>query len=294
VTFINRLPVDSTTGRAVVSDTAPDVADPYLAGIRFSVDGTTLYILTGAVPATASFQDGFARDAATGRLCALIDDPPALGSRFYNDGVLGDAAGHMCFTAINAIDHYVHGWPVDLIGQVCIGDGGPPPPTSPITKITLDIPDEASNALVSNLYFGNSGSATGFYNNKTTFLTDHPSNTLQTFAGIAPANQDFTVSGVFTGFTVTSTSGALIKVADIGYWPTLGDPTGVYPCCHAGSMTITFSPSVLSVGFNVAQELGGVGTCTFKVFSGATLLTTQTFSLTGVGVFTTFAGYGSS
>jgi hypothetical protein len=140
VAFINRLPVLDADGRAVVLDEAPVSSDPYLGGIRFvSADGT-LYILTGAVPVDASFQDGFARDTSTGRLCALIDDPPAVGSRVYNDGVLGDAAGHMCMTEVNAIANYSHGWPVDSIGQVCITGGTPPPPDELITHMLIIFP----------------------------------------------------------------------------------------------------------------------------------------------------------
>jgi len=139
VAFINRLPVLDAAGRAVVSDTAPSASDPYLAGIRFVSATGTLYILTGAVPVDASFQDGFARDTSTGRLCALIDTPPSVGSRFYNDGILGDAQGHMCLTAVNAIASYQHGWPVDSIGQVCVTGGTPPPPATPITKIVISL-----------------------------------------------------------------------------------------------------------------------------------------------------------
>jgi hypothetical protein len=135
--FINRLPVLDADGRAVVLDDVPVSGDPYLAGIRFVSATGTLYILTGAVPVDASFQDGFARDSSTGRMCALIDTPPALGSRYYNDGILGDAQGHMCLTAINAIASYQHGWPVDSIGQVCVTGGTPPPPQDLITHIVI-------------------------------------------------------------------------------------------------------------------------------------------------------------
>lgn len=82
--------------------------------------------------------DSFAFDTLSGRLCVLIDDPPAVGSRFYRDGILGDASGHMCLTAVNAIANYVHGWPVDAIGQVCVSGGSPPPPVFvPITHVVI-------------------------------------------------------------------------------------------------------------------------------------------------------------
>jgi hypothetical protein len=62
-----------------------------------------------------------------------------VGSRFYNDGILGDAQGHMCMTEINAIASYQHGWPVDSIGQVCVTGGTPPPPENLITKIVISL-----------------------------------------------------------------------------------------------------------------------------------------------------------
>ena len=127
--FINRLPVSDSDGRAVVVEAVPVAGNPFVAGIRYlpGDPDDTLYILTGAVPSDATFQDGFARDKTSGALCVLIDDPPDAADRVYNDGILGDAAGHMCLTT-NAIAGYVHGWPVDAIGQVCITGGEPPPP----------------------------------------------------------------------------------------------------------------------------------------------------------------------
>ena len=138
--FINRFPVDDDTARVVVVEATPNADDPYVAALRY-LPGTpndTAYILTGAVPVDAIFQDGFAHDNE-GNLCALIDDPPAEADRCYNDGILGDAAGHMCMTAVNAIANYSHGWPVDDIGQVCIIGGEPPPPADLITHIVISL-----------------------------------------------------------------------------------------------------------------------------------------------------------
>jgi hypothetical protein len=296
VTFINRLPVDDVTGRAVVSDTAPSAGDAYLAGIRFSATDNTLYILTGAVPGTASFQDGFARDATTGRLCALIDNPPSAPNRYYNDGILGDADGHMCMTTANVIAGYVHGWPVDSIGQICIV-GETPPVTATFDTVIVGVGggEDAIQAFIAQMYFGNGGFASGFYSSQAAFLAAHPGLTLQDFTGIAPAAGS-AVHSSFTGFT-SSASPDTTSVYD-----TAGlTPTSVYCCVGATgaafqTLTFTFSPPVNSVGFFYASSffapaLGG--TITFK--NGGTTLHSEVVSgPPAIDVFTAFAGYSTA
>jgi hypothetical protein len=183
VIFINRLVIDTATGRAVVSDSVPAAGDPYVGGFRFANDASVLYIQTGSIPAGAVFSDGFAFNPSNGRICALIDNPPSAPNRIYNDGVLGDASGHMCFTTTNSIVSYMHGWPLDAIGQVCITGGSPPPE---------DVSSFASGLLLLDtigLYTHTSGSGLGTLLAPLNFTEFTPAYTARITA-VSPAASD--------------------------------------------------------------------------------------------------------
>ncbi len=303
--FINRLPVDSDTdGRAVVTSDSPISTDPYVAGNRYS-DATALgvlYIIEGAVPAGVPFQNGVAR-TDMGQVYVLIDDPPATNARYYNDGILCDGLGHMCCTAINAIAGYMHGWPLDSIGQVCITGGSPPPPASTVSRIVVTTVGDGETAepiVISQLYYGDSGSTAGFYSSKATFLSDHPSLTLQTFAGIAPPAGNAPL-GSFTGFTVTVNNGGGTPFGvptafdDAWYLTVFPFLLSVYDTARSSSpfdniTLIDFSPAITTAGLNFASP-GGLSVI-IDFYDGATLLHTETTNpVQNVDVFTDFNGY---
>jgi hypothetical protein len=170
-----------------------------------------------------------------------------------------------------------------------------PPPAGSISSVTVDMPDEGPGPWIGQLYFGAAGSpGEGNFTNKATFLAANPGLTLQQFTGIAPANSIVVSSGIFTGFTVTSSGG--VNVADSGYFA--GQPANfaAAPFCALNTgalMTITFSPTVSAVGFNAADQFPGI-IATIKFYNGVTLLSTQTINTVDTtDVFNSFSGYGA-
>jgi hypothetical protein len=130
---INFIEVGETYGRALVTAASGIVSDdPYLAGWRY--DSTNAIYFT-ETPGTEYFLQGLAR-GADGAMLVTIDDAPAAPDRQYINGLLADANGVLSCTTTNDVVGWVHGWPVDSIGSLCILLGSPPP--SVTDRITSD------------------------------------------------------------------------------------------------------------------------------------------------------------
>ena len=157
-------------------------------------------------------------------------------------------------------------------------------------------------AVIGQLYFGTGAGAAGFYSNKTTFLADNPGLTLQTFSGIAPPNGR-TAPGSFSGFSITPGASVTILVADDGYFNTVYpftpapfDSVGGDTALSPHEWTITFSPAVSAVGFNLASValLPFPLPCKVQFYNGATLLHEEDYppsTALDPSIFTSFAGY---
>jgi hypothetical protein len=149
----------------------------------------------------------------------------------------------------------------------------------------------AFELLIGQFEFGDGGSNSGYYDDKTLFDTDHPGLTLEDFAGIAPGGGSI-AAPPFTGWSQATTASELrvYDTAALGM-PFCGD--GVASMVSPGVWTITFDTPVTAAGFNI-----GVGTvfagCRIRWFDGATMLHEQTLPgppPLAVTAFTTFAGY---
>lgn len=124
--LINGMPVSNSTGRAVAVEAVAGNGEPYLTGIRY-LDDTGLgkiHIIEGATPAGCTIQGGFLRDPQ-GNLVVFVDETPSAPNRVYNAGLLCDLNGRLCLTQSNGIAGYVAGWPVDSLGQLCVGTSTP-------------------------------------------------------------------------------------------------------------------------------------------------------------------------
>jgi hypothetical protein len=295
VPFINGLAVDDATGRANVSTSTP--TGVWRTGLRYASDNT-LYVITGSVPVGAPVIDGWARITDSGALCVLIDSPPSAPNRRYNDGILGDDAGHVCLTTTNAIANWNHGWPVDSIGQVCVTGSAPPV----VLIDTVDInytQDEGAINYYAQLYFGVSGSSSGEYSSQSAFVADHPGLTLNALTGIAPANgRTFPVTSLSSG-AITIPIGQLAAVSDTGWFVTNSPFVASVYCTLSANgtrVTMTFSPAINSFGMFFATNGSAISNPTTVAYynggTGGTLLHTTSVAVTiRVDVFTQFTGY---
>jgi hypothetical protein len=126
-----------------------------------------------------------------------------------------------------------------------------------------------------------------FTMNQAAFQAANPGLTTITFDGLCPV--DICVAPPFPN--VTFTAPALV-VAD---GPTFGAPSDfAADNTGGGFLDLAFNPGVTAVGFNIAGNFTAIevlGNMTVSLFSGATLLDTQTFQPHGFDTFDTFVGW---
>ena len=126
-----------------------------------------------------------------------------------------------------------------------------------------------------------------------TFITDaavfdaaNPGLTLLDFEGICGSG-----TCAVPGFAGVTFSGPNLVIAD---GPTFGAPTDwLADNTFGGFISMAFAPGINAIGFNVTSDFTGAvnGQIVAEIFSGATLLDSQTFTTTGLSVFDTFAGW---
>lgn len=137
-----------------------------------------------------------------------------------------------------------------------------------------------------------------YYTDSTSFDADNPGLTLYDFEDIASPS-----TGLF-GYNPSMTPGVLLS----GFNPWIidssvcGAPSDHFSLTMFGApLSMTFSPSVTSVGFNIAidgdvdqYQCGGSGVegnVIAKIYSGTTLVDTQTFTTESLSTFNTFVGW---
>lgn len=164
----------------------------------------------------------------------------------------------------------------------------PPPAAQTFDNVRFYFPNgfEPTITLIAQLYHGSSGSTTGFYTNKTTFLSDHPGLNLETLE-ITPPPSTQPVPASFTGFTQAFTGDSIDQsLFDSTH---LGTPWDVwYMEGTNGYVQLTFSPAINSFGFN-----WGSSPVLVEWRDGTTVLHSAT-GVSGSGIATQFMGYSSA
>ena len=130
-----------------------------------------------------------------------------------------------------------------------------------------------------------------FVTSAAAFDAANPGLTLITFEGITGGVATYDAS-MTPGATITSPAPLVVDSSVCG-----AASDHFANNTFGGSATIAFAPQVNAIGFNIALDGGlcgsGVvdGTATVSLFSGATLLDTQTFTTASLTSFSTFAGW---
>lgn len=134
-----------------------------------------------------------------------------------------------------------------------------------------------------------------FFTNSAAFDAANPGLTTITFEGITTTGTAYTAA-MTPGATITGASAGVFDSSACG-----GVSSDFFALNSFGAdASIAFSPSVNAVGFNISTDLGicgsgGVdGTASVSLFSGATLLDTQTFTTaTNLSTFAGWSGLGA-
>jgi hypothetical protein len=130
-----------------------------------------------------------------------------------------------------------------------------------------------------------------FYSNSAAFDADNAGLTLITFEGLTSGTTAYNAA-MTPGATITAGAPLIVDSSVCG---AASDHFGNNQ--YGGGASISFSPSVNAVGFNIALDGGNCGTgvvngtATVSLFSGLTLLDTQTFTTASLTSFSTFAGW---
>jgi len=143
-------------------------------------------------------------------------------------------------------------------------------------------------ASAASLAFAQPAGAATFTMDQAAFLAANPGLTTIDFNGLCDVAA-LCAPPVFPGVTFTAPAPV---IAD---GPSFGAPTDFLADNTAGGfLDIAFNPGVSAVGFNIAANFTApevLGDMTVSLFSGATLLDTETFHTLGFDTFDTFVGW---